>query len=187
MPEAPRSAGCSVCSDTMRYISDDRGQSMVELALMLPLLVFVLIGGADLARAYGAQIAVQNAARAGAEAAAISQSPTAPLAIARARDELSRTPGVIPASAVISAKFTKADGVTSCVAPTSVANPCFATLRVRYTWRTITAWPLIPNVARFDRSTTMRMIVAAACDGIDLDGNDGGDDDGDDPNECDDD
>lgn len=171
----------------MSFTNGDRGQSLVELALTLPILVFSLIGGADLARAYGAQIAVQNAARAGAEAAAISQSPTAPLAIARARDELSRTPGVIAASAAITVKFKGADGVTACVTPTSVANPCFATLRVRYTWRTITAWPLIPNVARLDRSTTMRMIVAAACDGIDVDGNDGGDDDGDDPNECDDD
>lgn len=160
---------------------------MVELALILPLLVFVLLGGADLARAYGAQISVQNAARAGAEAAAISQSPTAPLAIARARDELSRTPGLVPAGASISVRFKKADGTTNCVSPTSVAEPCYATLRVRYTWRTITPWPLIPNVARFDRSTKMRMIVAAACDGVDLDGNDGGDLDGDDPNECDDD
>ena len=169
------------------FIRDEHGQSMVELALMLPLLVFVLLGGTDLARAYGAQISVQNAARAGAEAAAISQSPTAPLAIDRARDELSRTPGVDATRGNITASFKKADGTTNCVVPTSVAEPCYATLRVRYTWRTITPWPLIPNVARFDRSTKMRMIVAAACDGIDLDGNDGGDDDGDDPNECDDD
>jgi hypothetical protein len=26
------------------------------------------------------------------------------------------------------------------------------------TWRTITAWPLIPNVFNFDRATTMRMV-----------------------------
>lgn len=169
------------------FIRSDRAQSMVELALMLPLLVFVLLGGADLARAYGTQISVQNAARAGAEAAAISQSPTAPLAIARARDELSRTPGVDPGTASITASFKKADGTTNCVTPTSVAEPCYATVRVRYTWRTVTPWPLIPNVARFDRSTKMRLIVAAACDGIDADGNDAGDSDGDDPNECDDD
>lgn len=77
----------------MRYISDDRGQSMVELALTLPILVFTLIGGADLARAYAIQLAVQNGARAGAEAAAVNQAPTATSIVLRTRDEMARTPG----------------------------------------------------------------------------------------------
>jgi hypothetical protein len=29
-------------------------------------------------------------------------------------------------------------------------------VRVTYTFRTITPWPMIPNVFTFDRSTTMR-------------------------------
>ena len=160
MPQAPRSAGCSVCSDTMRYISDDRGQSMVELALTLPILVFTLIGGADLARAYAIQLAVQNGARAGAEAAAINYPFTLTETSIRARtiQEMDRTPGMTAANAVITVTFKQVDGVTTCTDPPTPTNPCYATVRVQYTFNTITPWPLIPNVANFDRSTKMRTI-----------------------------
>src|SRR5439155_726664 len=52
-------------------LSDDLGQSMVELALLLPVLVFGLICGADLARAYALQLAVQNGGPAGERAQAL--------------------------------------------------------------------------------------------------------------------
>ena len=44
---------------------------MVELALTLPLLVFSVLGGADMARAFALQIAIENSSRAGAESFAI--------------------------------------------------------------------------------------------------------------------
>lgn len=144
----------------MRAIRDERGQSMVELALALPLLTFVLLGGADMARAYAVQLAVQNGARAGAEAAAIDYSPTALKATARAIDEMGRTPGLDTAGAAVFPTFAQTDGVSACPNPPTVTAPCFATVRVTYTFRTITPWPLIPNVFSFDRSTTMRMFAA---------------------------
>src|SRR5713226_8356006 len=76
------------------FIGSERAQSMVEIALLLPMLVFLILAGGDLARAYALQLAVQNGARAGAEAAAIDFSPSAALAENRARDEMSRTPGM---------------------------------------------------------------------------------------------
>lgn len=132
---------------------------MVEVALALPLLAYVLLGGADTARAYAVQLAVQNGARAGAEAAAIDFAPTADKAIARARDEMARTPGMDANAATVTAFFKQANGTTDCVNPPTVAAPCYATVQVRYTFRTVTPWPLIPNTFTFDRSTTMRMIV----------------------------
>src|SRR5438093_12006470 len=75
-------------------LSDDLGQSMVELALLLPVLVFGLIGGADLARAFALQLSVQNGARAGAEAYAVNQSPHAKLARDHAKVEIVPTPAV---------------------------------------------------------------------------------------------
>lgn len=132
---------------------------MVEVALALPLLAYVLLGGADVARAYAVQLAVQNGARAGAEAAAIDFAPTADKAIARARDEMARTPGMDANAATVTAFFKQANGTTDCVDPPTVAAPCYATVQVRYTFRTVTPWPLIPNTFTFDRSTTMRMIV----------------------------
>jgi Flp pilus assembly protein TadG len=137
---------------------DDRGQSIVELALALPILAYALLGAADMARAYAVQLAVQNGARAGAEAAAIDHSPTVAKSTARTLDEMGRTPGMDPAAATVTVTFARTDG-TACVTPT-IADPCFATVRVRYTFRTVTPWPLIPNVFALDRSTTMRMFAA---------------------------
>ena len=126
---------------------------------MLPILIFLILAGGDMARGYAIQIAVQNGARAGAESAAIDYTPTAAEAEARARDEMSRTPGMDGNAPTVNVTFKQADGVTTCVSPPSVAQPCFATVEVIMTWHTITAWPLIPNTFTFDRATVMRMIA----------------------------
>ena len=139
-----------------RFIASDRAQSMVEVSLLLPLLVFVLLGGADLARAFALQLAVQNGARAGAEAAAIDFAPSSGGARARAINEMSRTPALDPLAATIDVTFTKTDGTVCTIDPTP-ADPCWATVRVQYDFRTVTPWPLIPNTAHFDRTTQMRV------------------------------
>ena len=134
----------------------------METALLLPVLVFLILAGGDLARAYAMQLAVQNGARAGAEAAAIDFSPTATLAENRARDEMSRTPGMDGMNTTlvtVNVSFAKNGGGT-CVLPVTEPNQCYVTVRVRYTFHTVTPWPLIPNTANFDRSTTMRMVAA---------------------------
>lgn len=143
-----------------RFARDERAQSLVEIALMLPILVFLILAGGDLARAYALQLAVQNGARAGAEAAAIDFSPTPDEARSRALDEMSRTPGLNPAdpTLVITVSFKRTDGLTDCVGDPTVLDPCWATVRVRYTFHTVTPWPLIPNTANFDRTTSMRTI-----------------------------
>ncbi len=142
---------------------EELGQSLIELALLLPILVFGLIGGADLARAFALQLAVQNGARAGAEAYAVNQSPSAQLARDRAKDEMGRTPGFTKdafgkVNAFVTVTIAEADGVSDCtVSPPTVADPCFVTVQVQYTFQTTIPWPLIPNVANFNRSTTMRL------------------------------
>ena len=142
----------------MTFMRGERGQSMVELALTLPIMVFILIGGVDLARAFAMQLAVQNGARAGAEAAAIDFSPTTAEAEARARDEMARTPGMDANVPTVTVTFKQADGVTTCLTTPTVAEPCFATVRVVHTYNAVIPWPLIPNTATFDRQTTMRTI-----------------------------
>jgi Flp pilus assembly protein TadG len=134
------------------------GQSMVELALLLPILVFGLIGGADLARAFALQLAIQNGARAGAEAYAINFSPTVAMAQTRSKDEMARTPGMNVGSLDLQTYVVvaQADGLTPCVRPPTIATPCFVTVEVQYIFHTIVPWPFIPNTAYFDRSTTMR-------------------------------
>ena len=73
-------------------------------------------------------------------------------------DEMDRSPGMVATNALVTVTFKQLDGVTTCTDPPSPAAPCYATVRVRYTFRTVTPWPLVPNVANFDRSTTMRTI-----------------------------
>jgi Flp pilus assembly protein TadG len=139
------------------FLREDRGQSMIEAALLMPLLVFLILAGGDMARGYAIQIAIQNGARAGAEAAAIDFSPTATETEARTRDEMSRTPGMDSTVPTVTVTFAQSDG-TTCVSPPTLASPCFATVQVQMVWRTITAWPLIPNTFTFNRATVMRMV-----------------------------
>jgi Flp pilus assembly protein TadG len=147
----------------MRFLRDDRAQSFVETALLLPILVFLILAGGDLARAYAFQLAVQNGARAGAESAAINFTPTTADAEARARDEMSRTPGMDgynTSTVQVTVIFKQSDDATDCtVNPPVEPNQCYATVRVQYTFHTVTPWPLIPNTANFDRSTKMRMLA----------------------------
>jgi len=130
---------------------------MVELALLLPFLVFGLIGAADLARAFAFQLAIQNGARAGAEAYAIAFAPTPALAAQVASAEMSRTPGidVLGANIITPVRPVHTDG-SQCVTTPTVADPCFYTVEIQYTFHTIVSWPFIPNTANFDRSTTVR-------------------------------
>lgn len=128
---------------------------------MLPILIFLILAGGDMARGYAIQIAIQNGARAGAEAAAIDYTPTKAEAEARARDEMGRTPGMdaYDVGTFVGVAFHDGGGTDgTCVSPPTLARPCFATVNVRMTWHTITAWPLIPNTFVFDRSTTVRMM-----------------------------
>lgn len=138
-------------------LREQHGQSVVELALLLPMMAFTLLGGADLARAYAVQIAVQNGARAGAEAYAIDSTPTVLEAQAASVAEMNRTPTIAATSSNVTIVEAQADGVTACVHPPTIALPCFVTIRVQYTFRTTTAWPGIPNIANFDRTTSFRM------------------------------
>jgi len=139
-------------------VHEQIGQSMVELALLLPILVFGLIGAADLARAFALQLAIENGARAGAEAYAINFSPTLLMAKGRALDEISRTPGINiadPSLQIDADPPTHSDG-TVCVGTPTIAAPCYITVTVQYQFKTIVPWPFIPNTANFNRSTTMR-------------------------------
>ena len=130
---------------------------MVELALTLPLLVFGVVGGADLARAFALQIAVENGARAGAEAYAITSLPTTAQAKQAAIEEINRTPTAVATASMVTVSTTQSDGVTACAGTPTVATPCFVSVRVQYGWQTLIAWPIIPNSGTFDRTTSMRM------------------------------
>ena len=68
-------------------ISDDRGQSLIELALALPLLLILLLGMVDGARAYYFATVMANAAREGVNFAARNEAATRAEVTQRACDE----------------------------------------------------------------------------------------------------
>jgi len=140
------------------WLRADRGQSMVELALILPVMVFGLIGGADMARAYAVQIAVQNGARAAAEAYAIDQTLTANQTKDAAVAEMNRTPSITAQRSDVTVSEANSDGTSPCVShPPAQALPCYVTITVTYSFHTIVAWPLVPNTANFNRSTIFQV------------------------------
>src|SRR5207245_11496605 len=144
---------------------EELAQSMVEVALILPLFVGLLLAGADLARAFSVQLAIQNGARAGAESYAIDQTPTPAEAAAAAVAELPRTPGVNGGLANVIVWETDSLGATPCanhpvsgtLTPPSVANPCYVTVDIQYSFSTTIAWPLVPHTANFDRMPSFRI------------------------------
>jgi hypothetical protein len=69
---------------------------------------------------------------------------------------MNRTPSIFATSSNVTVTEGQADG-TACIHPPPAANPCFVTVEVTYTWRTVTPWPIVPNVANFDRTTIFRM------------------------------
>lgn len=97
-----------------------------------------------MARAFSAQLATQNAARAGAEAAVLQVATTDADIATYARSELAGVPGLDPGAASVT------------VTHTTVSGTSHVAVRVRYTWRTLVAWPIVPNQVTFDRSTKMR-------------------------------
>ena len=140
-----------------KFLRDQLGQSMVEMALALPIMTFLLLGGTDMARAFAIQIAVQNGARAGAEATILDFSPTGQKTIDHAKQEMNRTPGMDANQAVISVSRKQQDGTTACISSPDPTTPCFVTVRVQYTYTTIINWPFIQSTFNFDRSTKMRV------------------------------
>jgi hypothetical protein len=163
-----------------RFLRNERGQSIVELALSAPILVMALLGGVDLMRIAAVQQAVVNSSRAGADV--ISQDPAISQAnvLSVIQGELSGTPGlhdltvvmcadqsnpvpvapspcaVLPTASGGSYTGTLADGVTSCTS--NSGGICYVKVRVLYEFHTIVPWWFVPNVRVVDRSTYMPLI-----------------------------
>lgn len=126
-------------------LAGESGQALVETALSLALLVFTILGGADMARAFAAQLAVQNSARAGAEAAVTRAATTDPQITAYVTDELGRVAGVDPSLATITVTHT-----------TGALGESLVNVRVQYTYRTLAPWPFVPNSLLLDKTATFR-------------------------------
>jgi len=92
-----------------RAVADERGQSVIEIALTLPLLLLVVIGLTDIARLYIYKTAVTNAAREAAAYAARDPQATSSQICTRARDELGLGSGTCVDVDILSLICTRVD------------------------------------------------------------------------------
>src|SRR5688572_5293600 len=125
-----------------------RGAAVVELAVILPLLVFLFIIAVDYARILHYAVTVANCARNGAlygrDPTAAAESPFASVKDAALADAAR----ISPAPTVSSKNGTDAKG-----------QP-YVEVTVTYNFQSITDYPLIPNQVTLSR--TVRMHVAPA-------------------------
>jgi Flp pilus assembly protein TadG len=117
----------------------------VELAVLLPFLVFVFVIGTDFARVYYYSVTLTNSARNGAVYGSADPTHAADTAGIQAA-ALADATNLSPAPAVTSATGTDADG-----------HPCVQ-VTVTYTFQMITSYVGIPSA--FDLSRTVQMRVA---------------------------
>src|SRR5262245_10968207 len=125
-----------------------RAAASVELAILLPLLVFLFVIAVDFARIFHYSLTVENCARNGALWAsnplAIPQSRYATLQQAVQADASSLNPG-IDANSISSTTGTDANGES------------YVAVTVRYEFHTITRLPAVPDTVTVTRTVQMRM------------------------------
>jgi Flp pilus assembly protein TadG len=123
------------------------GTAVVELALLLPLLVFLFLIAADFARIFYFSLTLTNCARAGAlyasDPAIMSESPF---------------PSVQAAALADATNLSPAPTITQATKVDAAGRP-YVEVTAAHTFNTITAFPGIPNSIQLQRS--VRMYVAA--------------------------
>ncbi len=123
-----------------------KGQGLVELALLAPILIFMLMATVDFARAYSAYIEVSNSARAGAIYGSRSKA-NASNANAVRDAALADSPTIFgKAPTISSSTATDSDGYQQ------------VTVTVNYTFTVLTGIPGLPKTVNMSRTVQMRVV-----------------------------
>jgi Flp pilus assembly protein TadG len=122
-----------------------RGVALLELALMMPLLCFILVASADFARAFHDYVAVTECARNGALYA--SQNP--------ALNSSARQAGIANTANADANNLPMKPSVTSSTGSDRNGNP-YTDVTVSSQFQTLTPFPGIPNQLTLTRTVRMR-------------------------------
>lgn len=156
-----------------------RGQSLVEFAVVVPLMLFLVVAIGDFGRLYAAAIAVESAVREAADYGAFLGSPawdeSNPSQIAANVAEMERRactaastvpgyeepPGTIDHATCTNPSFSwskeRVPGSGNCrdQVPVggSIPDPCIIHANLRYTFQTILQLPIVPTTLTFERES----------------------------------
>lgn len=133
-----------------------RGQSVVELALVLPLIALLLVAVCDFARLFYASIGVADAARAGVQYGAQNRA-TAVDYTGMQQAALNDGSGISNLSATASS-FCQCSGTTvSCSSPGCAKPDNFVQVTVSATFDTILTYPGIPQPATLSSTAVIEV------------------------------
>ena len=125
-----------------------RGQSLMELALIAPLLIILMLGAIDFGRVFFAYVSVTNGARNGADYASTSATAAADLPGIRAA-AVSDTVDLLDTSP------TNPD--VTATTGTDTQGRLYADVTVTYTFSNIFPWPGLPNSMNVLRTVRARV------------------------------
>ena len=131
-----------------RIIRGKRGQSLVEFALIAPVLIILMLGTIDYGRVYFAYVSVTNGARNGAQFA--SESTTAAADI----DGI-RTAAIGDTSELLNTSPTNPD--VTVATGTDTQGRLYADVTMQYTFTTMFPWPGLPNSMNVARTVRTRV------------------------------
>jgi Flp pilus assembly protein TadG len=136
-----------------------RGQSVVELAIAIPVLIVLLLGAADMGRVFYFGIAVNSAARAGAQYGSQSVITAADSAgmKAAAQTDASNMPGL----SVTASQCTCASSSTVNVCPSSYCtnspNATYVEVDTQAPFHTVVTYPGIPSSITLNGKAIMQV------------------------------
>ena len=131
-----------------RIIHGKRGQSLVEFALIAPVLIILMLGTIDYGRVYFAYVSVTNGARNGAQFASANASAAADV------DGI-RTAAIADTSELLNTSPTNPD--VSVATGTDTQGRLYADVTMQYTFTTIFPWPGLPQSMNVVRTVRARV------------------------------
>jgi Flp pilus assembly protein TadG len=133
------------------------GSSLVEFAMVLPLLLLLVLGAIDFGRAYYLSIEVANAARAGVQYGVRNSSDTAGMQTA-AESDAPDVPNMTATSAVGCECADGSNSMSPCSSPpTCVGNPVgFVEVTTNATYTPVIPWPGVPVSIPMNGQAKMR-------------------------------
>lgn len=152
----------TLSSSQRRRGYEGRGQSMLELALTLPVLLVLLVVALDFARMFNMSMAVTDAARAGAQWGAQNHAAGANVlgmeqAACNSMVDFPCTPGT-NTSASSFCQCAGSSGTISCTSPGGCANVLnFVTVTATATFATVVGYPGLPSSVPLTATVTMQV------------------------------